>query len=258
MDGRVKSLEGNRYAQVFANKAYFLRIYPMDSKGRAGKTLSLFCQEFGVPESLTFDGSWEQNGKHTEFMKQICIHDIDYHVSKPGQHNQNPVEGVIRELRRKWYRIMIRKRIPRELCDYGLRWVSETMSLTHTSAGTLNGQIPLTQVSGETADISEYLDFGFYDEVWFKDNARTEPFEPGRWLGVSNRTGYIMCYHVLYQRGVVVSQSTVQRVTNLEKGNSETKDIFKKFDIVIKKKKLNSIDKGYIGDTPQKSLKIPT
>ena len=131
---------------------------------------------------------------------------------------------------------MIRKRIPRELWDYGLRWVSETMSLTHTSAGTLNGHIPLTQVTGETADISEYLDFGFYDEVWFKDNAGTEPFEPGRWLGVSGRTGNLMCYHVLNQREVVVSRSTVQRVTNLEKTTSEMKDIFEKFDIAIQKK----------------------
>ena len=57
MDARSKSLEGNRYAQVFANKAFFSRIYPMDSKRKAGDALRMFCQEFGVPERLTFDGS---------------------------------------------------------------------------------------------------------------------------------------------------------------------------------------------------------
>ena len=128
MDGRVKSLDGNRYAQVFANKAYFSRIYPMDSKGKAGDALRLFCQELGVPEKLTFDGSKEQTEKNTQFMKQIRTHNIDYHISEPNLHNQNPVEGVIRELRRKWYRVMIRKRVPNELWDYGLKWVSETMS----------------------------------------------------------------------------------------------------------------------------------
>ena len=161
MDGRSKSLEGNRYAQVFANKAYFSRIYPMDSKGKAGDALRLFCQEFSVPEKLTFDGSKEQTGKDTNFMKQIRTHDIDYHVSEPDLHNQNPAEGVIRELRRKWYRIMIKKRVPEAFWDYGLRWVSEVSSLTHTTAGSLEGNIPLTNVTGETADISEYLDFGF-------------------------------------------------------------------------------------------------
>ncbi len=70
MDGRCKSLDGNKYAQVFANKAYFSRIYPMDSKKKAGDALRLFCQEFGIPERLTFDGSKEQSKPSTKFMKQ--------------------------------------------------------------------------------------------------------------------------------------------------------------------------------------------
>ena len=69
MDGRVKSIEGNRYAQVFANKGYLLPLYPMDSKRKAGDPLRLFCQEFGVPERLTFNGSKEQTQKNTMFMK---------------------------------------------------------------------------------------------------------------------------------------------------------------------------------------------
>ena len=112
MDARCKSLEGNKYAQVFANKGYFSRIYPMNSKKKAGDALRLFCQEFGVPERLTFDGSKEQKEPSTEFMKQIRTHNIDYHISEPDLHNQNPVEGVIRELRRKWYRIMIKNQVP--------------------------------------------------------------------------------------------------------------------------------------------------
>ena len=63
LDGRVVSKAGNRYGQVFANKSYFAAIYPMDSKGKAGEALRIFCQEFGVPDKLTFDGSQEQNGK---------------------------------------------------------------------------------------------------------------------------------------------------------------------------------------------------
>ena len=86
-------------------------------------------------------------------------------------HNQNPVEGVIREIRRKWYRTMVRKRVPRQLWDYGMSWTSEIMSVTHSAAGDIGGCIPLTYFTGESIDISEYLDFGFYDEVWFKDNA---------------------------------------------------------------------------------------
>ena len=121
LDGQVVSKAGNRYGQVFANKSYFAAIYPMDSKGKAGEALIIFCQEFGVPDKLTFDGSQEQNGKQTEFMHQIRKHYIDYHVIEPERHNKKPAEGVIREVRRKWYRTMIWKRAQRSfgttVCD---------------------------------------------------------------------------------------------------------------------------------------------
>ena len=53
---------------------------------------------------------------------------------------------------------MIRKRIPEQVWDYGLGWVSETSSLIYTTAGRdLVGGIPLEKVTGETPDTSFYL-----------------------------------------------------------------------------------------------------
>ena len=78
---------------------------------------------------------------------------------------------------------MIRKRIPKRLWDYGLIWESEIMSCI--AVGT-NGHTGFEQVTGETPDISEWLNFDFYDWVWFWD----KPGEPnenpkiGCWLGV--------------------------------------------------------------------------
>ena len=95
----------------------------MYSKGKAGKAPRIFCQEFGVPDKLTFDGSQEQNGKRPEFMHQIRTNNIDYHVINPEHHNENPAEGVIQEVRRKWYHTMIQKRAPKKFWDYGMRWV---------------------------------------------------------------------------------------------------------------------------------------
>ena len=43
--------------------------------------------------------------------------------------------------------------------------------MTHSSANSVNGGIPLTNVTGKTVYIYKYLDFGFYEKVWFKDNA---------------------------------------------------------------------------------------
>jgi hypothetical protein len=65
------------------------------------------------------------------------------------------------------------------------------MQRTSTEAGGLRGNCPLQEVTGETVDISEYLDFGFYDHV-YKENAGLGETLIGRWLGVSHRVGGLM------------------------------------------------------------------
>jgi hypothetical protein len=57
MDGRHKSLDGNKYAQVFANKDFFGVAYPMEAKSGAGDALRQFVYDYGRPEKLTTDGS---------------------------------------------------------------------------------------------------------------------------------------------------------------------------------------------------------
>ena len=52
-------------------------------------------------------------------------------------------------------------------------------SLIHSLARSIKDSISITKVTGKTADISEYLDFGFYEQVWLKDNSGLSKFEPG-------------------------------------------------------------------------------
>ena len=56
MNVQVKSLEGNRYAQVFSNGTYFAEIYIMAKKADVGQALETFVVKLGVPEELTADG----------------------------------------------------------------------------------------------------------------------------------------------------------------------------------------------------------
>ena len=107
------------------------------------------------------------------------------------------------------------------------------MSLNHSTTDSINGVMPFEQVTGETPDISKYLYFRFYDKVWYKDNSGLGELLPGRWLGVSSQTGRLMCYHVLTQTASVISRSTVQQVTNLERKNKSIEDTFRKFDYEV-------------------------
>ena len=96
---------------------------------------------------------------------------------------------------------MVRKNVPRVLWDFGAIWVSTTMRLTARHAGKLQGRTRLERATGETPDISENLDFGFYDLVWYRENAGLGEEKIGRWLGVSKNYGSQMSYWILTSSG---------------------------------------------------------
>jgi hypothetical protein len=251
--GAVKSKDGNTCGQIYANGAYFATFYPMDSKSKAGDSLRVFCTEFGVPEVLRHDGANEMIGKRTEFQKQVRKHNIQTHRAEADLHNQSPAEGVVREVRRKWYRVMFKKRVPKVFWDYGMRWVCETMSRTHLRAHRIDSGVPLQGITGDTVDISNYLEFGFYDRVWYQGNAGMAEPKPGRWLGVSNHIGSIMTYYILQENGQVVARSTVWSPTNLEMETDDVKAIFKAYDIEMVRR-LGASDFPNEGDKPDPGL----
>jgi hypothetical protein len=78
----------------------------------------------------------------------------------------------------------------------------------------------IEELSGQTADISEWLDSNFYDLVWYHENQKTdmttESVKLGRRLGVAHRVGSDMCYWILTKSGQVISTTTVQHVTRLD------------------------------------------
>ena len=74
---------------------------------------------------------------------------------EPHWPNQNPAEGIMRELKRKWYKLMFETNIPRRLWCYGLKHVAKIMQVTASNSRSLNGRIPLEVLMGETPDISE-------------------------------------------------------------------------------------------------------
>ena len=122
---------------------------------------------------------------------------------------------------------MVKRRVPRRLWDYGIVWVCEIMSLTANSNFSLEGWTPLEQMTGETTDISEYLDFGFYDCVWYRDNAGVGNNKFGHWLGVLHRVGSRMSFWTLTKAGIVIAitnDSPAHYKSGIDYHRSETKN----------------------------------
>jgi hypothetical protein len=184
MDGRSKSIEGNRFVQVFANKDFFAVVYPIAAKSGAGDAICQVIHDVGRLEKLTFDRSLEQNGKKTKFMANIRKYSINHQTTEPYQPSHNFAEGVTREIRRNWFHKMVWKNVPQRLWDYGLQWVCKIQNRTSDTTRGLKGRYPLENITGETVDTSEYLDFGFLDWVWFRENAGLGETKIGRLLGI--------------------------------------------------------------------------
>lgn len=89
-------------------------------------------------------------------------------------------------------------------------------------------------ITGETPDISEYLNFEFYNWVTFRSNAGLGEVELGGWLGVSHRVGRLMSYWILPKSGIPISASTVQRLTNDGRSSDETKRRMDEFEDKVK------------------------
>ena len=81
------------------------------------------------------------------------------------------------------------------------------MQHTASYSNDLNGRTPIEKLTGETPDISEYLDFGFYDWVIFKENAGLGEVQIGRFLGVSHNVGSLMSFWVLPLSGIQVART---------------------------------------------------
>jgi len=164
IDPRSDGIHGMRKCQVYGNKQLFAAAYPAES-GRGDhivETLKSFIHDYGAPDSMIMDGAKSQTQKGSAFVSRLRRNRIQPIISYPYRPNMNPSETVIRELRKRWYRAIFKTNCPRALWTYGPHF-AKLMQHTATYAAGLNGQTPIRHLLGDTPDISQYLDFGWYD-----------------------------------------------------------------------------------------------
>ena len=233
-----KSLNQNTCAQIYSHKNGFSAVYPMTKANgdTIGQSLVSFSHDFGIPEHITFDGATAQVGKNTLFMRTLKQYQCEYHVSGPRRPNENPAEAGIRALKLRWYRIMQKNKVPKRLWDFGVVWVSETGNLIATGSKYADKRTSIEIITGDTPDISEYVDFGFYDWVTYRPNAGLGENSLGRWLGVSHKVGQLLSYWILTVSGMVISCTTVQRLTESEKIEDHWKNQLTTFDNLIEER----------------------
>ena len=224
---KCKTLKGKTCAQVYSDGKGYIRTDPMTSKKEAGITLGRFLEDVGVPNKMIYDGAPEQIGPESKFQKIMRKYQIKGHQNEAFTQKNNRAEDGVRELKRRWKQRLIRRRAPKRVWDFGLVWESEILSRMCRNNSTCSG---IERITGDTPDISEWLEFEFYDICWYWDtpNDIDNP-KIGRWLGVSHRVGSAMCYWILTSMGTIISRTTVQHITKEETMNDDIMDEIRLF-----------------------------
>ena len=213
---KVKSLRQNVCAQAYTTGKYTM-VQPMkDATGDSiGNSLWKMCNGVDITDELIADIASAQEGAKTKFMALVKKMRIIVHWSEKGRHLQNhKVDGEISLLKQRWYNIMDQRRVPKRLWDFGLVWCAEVLSMTAQGP---DGRTGHEQVTGETPDISDWLDFSFFDLVhyWKNDtmlDMTDDKKQFGYWLGVSHRVGTVLTYWILKALGKIIANASVKHV----------------------------------------------
>lgn len=229
---KTKSLEGNTCAGVLTN-GYYTRVTPLSTRKNVCTCLHEMERELGTPLHLRTDLDSVLTGPGTDWASAVKEYKINVTYAEKGRKNQNHhAEREIGELKKRWRRRMTEKGVPKRMWDRGLTYEAEVLSLLSRGQGERPG---IEQVTGQTWDISEYLDFEFWDLVWYYPGSGTkldmtdEPRQLGRWIGPSHRVGSSLCYWILTAAGKLISNSTVQHVVRTDYQTPEVKTRINEF-----------------------------
>ena len=99
----------------------------------------------------------------------------------------------------------------------------------------LHGRTPYEIVAGDTPNITEWLEYDFYQPVWFYSPAAflVEKQLLRRWLGVAHRVGQALCYWILPLSGVPIARSMVQPILKDDLAMKEVIDELALYDMSI-------------------------
>jgi hypothetical protein len=157
----VSYLRRNKYSQVFATNFGWSCNYPMRRKGDAHEALDLLVQRVGVPNKLIMDGSKEQ--QFGEFRRKARAMQCRVVQVEPYSPWSNAAEAEIRELKKGAGRKALRYGSPAQLWDHCLELESLVRSHTASDHFECQGQTPETILTGQTVDISPYVEHHWYE-----------------------------------------------------------------------------------------------
>jgi hypothetical protein len=93
-------------------------------------------------------------------------------------------------------------------------------------------------VTGNTPDISELLEFEWYQPIWYYEPSEFPRQNKiiGRWLGIAHRIGQALCFWILPKSGVPIARTTIQAISIADLQTDSIKAMLQEYDQAIEQK----------------------
>jgi len=217
---KTPGFDGSTCAQVFLGlMSRMINVYPMPSKasGNIFQAYQDFMQYEGVPEGLHRDLAPEEKVDNIiKLNRDMMVKDS---WSESGNPNQNPVESQgVYPLKKGAEQIMNRTGAEDGAWPWALKYIAQVNNICATPV--LGWKTPVSVRHGYTPDISAYLQFQFWECVYFKvdDQSPGSKEAPGYWLGISEHVGDLMTYDIWSDTTKKVVQRSIVRSADPNKG----------------------------------------
>ena len=179
MIAKIRSIRGHTCAQIYGNKFGYIKAYPLNKhdKQNLGDSLSLIIQDVGVMQKLHTDNAPEMVGRKTPFFARARKEGIDLTTIEPLRPDENYGEILVKKAKITSSKIMVRRNVPLRLWCYSLEYACDLSSMMVPPMYRNNGRSGYEIVHGHTPDISEYVEFEFYEYCWYWDTPQSYPHE---------------------------------------------------------------------------------
>jgi hypothetical protein len=140
-----------------------MAVYPVQTDGDFPKTLEDYIRMHGAPAKLYSDNAKaELSNKTKAILRNFGIADAS---SEPHYQNQNAAEREIQDVKKDIELLMNLTNTPSNLWHLCAEYVC--MVKNHLARASLKERTPAERRTGQTPDISKFLQFRWYEPVYY-------------------------------------------------------------------------------------------
>ena len=174
----------------------YLAGYPMVEESQMAGTAEDLIRDVGAPLGLFSDNAKTQTGKAIQ--KLLRMYAIKDAQSEPHYQHQNPAERAIQDVKRITNTIMDRTATP---AKFWLLCTLFVIALLNHMVNPTTGKVPLTACFHIPTDISGFLDYVWWQKVYYEVHEHAFPSETKEalayWTGPAEKKGDFLTYQLV-------------------------------------------------------------